>query len=244
MRIVPPGLQPPARFVWCESPIALSHVALPALRAPTGRTSNPRLIDRLRRQVGGAGRKAHARGACRRGREHGRPRRRAGGGRRRGGDAGARRRKRLPLLDRLRRATSAVAGPTFCARCSAGRAFATTPIGPHELSWLGTYEYLRNVLGLRAETEPLLGLWQLAKNAGLAAAACADLLAGGAARAAARRCAATGCTMRAGRRCGFRTAGRSGPGKASRFPAGSSSSPSGSRSRRSMPSRTFRCAAA
>ncbi|MGA7807189.1 DUF6745 domain-containing protein, partial [Bradyrhizobium sp.] len=38
--------------------------------------------------------------------------------------------------------------------------------GPHELAWLGPYEYFCNVLGLRAETEPLRGLWQLALNAG------------------------------------------------------------------------------
>jgi hypothetical protein len=38
--------------------------------------------------------------------------------------------------------------------------------GPDDLSWLGTCEYLRNVLGLRDETAPLLGLWQIAMNLG------------------------------------------------------------------------------
>ena len=39
-------------------------------------------------------------------------------------------------------------------------------IGPHEMSWLGAYDYYRNVLGLRAETEILQGLIQLAQSVG------------------------------------------------------------------------------
>ena len=38
--------------------------------------------------------------------------------------------------------------------------------GQHDLSWLGTYDYIRSVLGLRAETAPLLGLWQMATSLG------------------------------------------------------------------------------
>ena len=38
--------------------------------------------------------------------------------------------------------------------------------GQHDLAFLGGYEYQRNVLCLRDETAPLLGLWQVARNAG------------------------------------------------------------------------------
>jgi hypothetical protein len=39
-------------------------------------------------------------------------------------------------------------------------------VGQHDFSWLGTYDYVRNELGLRSETEPLLGLWQVATSVG------------------------------------------------------------------------------
>ena len=39
-------------------------------------------------------------------------------------------------------------------------------VGQHDFSWLGTYEYVRNELDLRSETEPLLGLLQVATSVG------------------------------------------------------------------------------
>ena len=39
-------------------------------------------------------------------------------------------------------------------------------VGQHDFSWLSIYDYIRNELGLRSETEPLLGLLQVATSVG------------------------------------------------------------------------------
>ena len=135
-------------------------------------------------------------------------------------------------------------GPPRWTCCSAGRAFAMSPSAARICRGLGTYEYLRDVLGLARRPSRWLGLWQLAKSVGWLQPHRADLLARGAARAVCAAMRATGCMMRAVRRCAIRMAGRCGPGKASRCRAGSSSSRKRSRWQRSTPRRTFRCAAA
>src|SRR5258708_18716168 len=50
------GLRPPARFVWCESPIALASLTRRASRRD-GPNVKPALIHRLRRRVAPAGRR-------------------------------------------------------------------------------------------------------------------------------------------------------------------------------------------
>jgi hypothetical protein len=78
--------------------------------------------------------------------------------------AAARQDVSLSLLERIRRAR-----PLSLSRLPAllGRhGFRDSAAGQHELSWLGAYDYIRNEFDLRAETEPLLGLTQLATSLG------------------------------------------------------------------------------
>ena len=157
------GLKAPSRLVWCESPIDLSHLALRASGAD-GPNVKSALLNRPRRQaaamVGGrVARRLQAevhskvnpadaltesvaeivmQGAAQ---------------------------DDSSLLNRLRRARPL--SRSYVLHALFGRqGFRFEAIGPHELSWLGPYDYVRNVLGLRTETEVLLGLTQLAKNVG------------------------------------------------------------------------------
>lgn len=66
-------------------------------------------------------------------------------------------RQRRPLWLRVRQALSWSGTRDQLSRRS---------VGQHELTWLGIYEYFRDVCGFQAETEALQGLWQFAKNAG------------------------------------------------------------------------------
>jgi hypothetical protein len=69
------------------------------------------------------------------------------------------------LLERVRRAHPL--SLSWNLRALLGRhGFRYSAAGQHDLSWLGTYDYIRSVLGLRAETAPLLGLWQMATSLG------------------------------------------------------------------------------
>src|ERR1700739_154122 len=45
------GLKPPARFVWCDSPIALSHRSAAVAAGADGAKGRIALIDRMRRRV-------------------------------------------------------------------------------------------------------------------------------------------------------------------------------------------------
>ena len=67
-----------------------------------------------------------------------------------------------PLLERIRRSRAL----SWDLRTLFGLSGLYEAAGQHEFAWLGAYEYLREVLGLRSETEPLRGLMQLAKNLG------------------------------------------------------------------------------
>jgi hypothetical protein len=157
------GLNPPARLVWCDSPIALSHLALSASGAD-GVNVKSAVLDRPHRQAAAAvGKRLHRRvqaeveskmglfdplveqaaevvmqGAAQ---EDG------------------------PLLDRLHRARPLTW--SYVLHALLGRqGFRFEAIGQHELSWLGAYDYYRHILGLSAETEALQGLSQLAQSIG------------------------------------------------------------------------------
>jgi hypothetical protein len=155
--------KPPARFVWCESPVVLSHLACRASGAD-GRNLKSAVVHSVRRQVAARVRTrlpkrvqalveslvnpgdplmAAAADAVMLGAAY----------------------DDVSLLERIRRAR-----PLSWSRSSLAllwpRDFSSGMTGQHEWSWLGTYDYLRHVLGLGAETEPLLGLWQLATSLG------------------------------------------------------------------------------
>jgi hypothetical protein len=69
----------------------------------------------------------------------------------------------LSLLARVRRGYPL----TLSLTALLGRqGFRDNAIGQHELSWLGMYEYIRDVLGLQTETAPLAGLVQVARSLG------------------------------------------------------------------------------
>ncbi len=157
------GLKPPARFVWCESPIALSK-AVSRASQPDGSNVRAALIDRLRRLVAAqVGKRLHRelQSAVESGVNP--PDALV--------DAAADvvlrsvPQENASLLYYLR--SSGTVSLSGALRTLLGRnGFRYNVAGPHDLSWLGTYDYLRNMLDLRAETEPLNGLTQLARNAG------------------------------------------------------------------------------
>jgi hypothetical protein len=157
------GLTPPQRFVWCGSPFELSR-RTQRIAQDDGPNVRWTLIDRVRRRVTAQIRKrlprrllAEVDGAVN------------------PADAlaasvtetvvQAAEREPLPLLARARRGEPLSLACVL--RALSGReGFRHAAAGPDDLSWLSTFEYLRSVLALKAETEPLLGLWQLAANVG------------------------------------------------------------------------------
>jgi hypothetical protein len=157
------GFAPPARLVWCESPVALSMAALRPSRED-GPNIRPQLIDRPRRQVA-----ARLRGLI-----HARVKALvesrvtpADALVASVADAAAQAavQERVSLLDRFLKSQPlswSVAYRVLLDR----QGFRHDAAGQHELAWLGNYEFFRNVLGLREETEPLLGLCQAAINLG------------------------------------------------------------------------------
>jgi hypothetical protein len=154
------GLQPPAHFVWCESPIALAHLTRRIARAD-GTNVKTALLRRQRRQVASLVRRrlpAHVRAAVTSGVNS------ADSLVASANDATTRRvaRHTGPLLERIRRSRAL----SWDLRTLFGLSDLYEAAGQHEFAWLGAYEYLREVLGLRSETEPLRGLMQLAKNLG------------------------------------------------------------------------------
>jgi hypothetical protein len=153
------GLAPPTRFVWCESPVALARFAGRASSAD-GLNVRSALVDRPRRAVAAAIRRR----------------------------LGWRVRKMVesavnPADALVASATEAVmqavpnenltllsywrdARPLSLRTLLGQSGLRYDAAGQHDLAFLGGYEYLRNVLFLRDETAPLLGLWQVARNAG------------------------------------------------------------------------------
>ena len=157
------GFEPPSRLVWCDSPVALSHRALRPARSD-GPNIKPAVIDRPRRQVAArVGRRVHARVKASV-ESMVNP---ADGLVASAADAiiQAAAQENASLLDHVRR--SQPLSWSVALRILLGQqGFRYSVAGQHDLSWLGGYEFLRNVLGLREETEPLLGLWQAATNLG------------------------------------------------------------------------------
>jgi hypothetical protein len=154
-------LDPPARLVWCESPAVLAGPAWQMSRAD-GRNVTSALIHRLRRRVAGLiGSRVHRQvraqvesavnpadplvasvaDAVMPNAAHDDP----------------------PLLARLR--DSRPLSPFWNWRALFGLDGAGM-IGQHELSWLGPCDYFRQVLDLRDETAPLVGLFHLAASLG------------------------------------------------------------------------------
>jgi uncharacterized protein DUF6745 len=157
------GLASPLRFVWCGSPIELSRQTQRISRED-GPNVRWALIDRVRRKVTAQIRKHLPRRLLAEMEAAVNP-----------ADAltasiteslvQAAEREPMPLLTRVRR------GEPLSLTCAllalSGReGFRHATASPEDLSWLSTFEYLRGVLALKTETEPLLGLWQLAGNAG------------------------------------------------------------------------------
>src|ERR1700687_5220322 len=157
------GLKPPGRLVWCEGPVALSNLALRPSRAD-GPNVKPAVVDRLRRhgaaQVRG---RIHARvqalvesmvnptdGLVASAAET---------------VIQAAAQENASLLDHVRR--SQPLSLSVGLRVLLGQqGFRYNAAGQHDLSWLGAYDFFRNVLDLREETAPLLGLLQTAANLG------------------------------------------------------------------------------
>jgi hypothetical protein len=157
------GLAPPVRFVWCESPLALARLGGCASCAD-GVNVKSAILDRPLRKVAAA--------------VGGRLKRRVRAVVESTVNAAdvlvaaaaqsvlrAVPREEVTLLRYLREArplSLAFALRTLLGRCG----LRYDAAGQHDLAVLGGYEYLRNVLGLREETAPLIGLWQVAMSAG------------------------------------------------------------------------------
>ncbi|MBV9317044.1 MAG: hypothetical protein JOZ34_06230 [Gammaproteobacteria bacterium] len=157
------GLDPPARIVWCEGPIALSNLALRASGAD-GVNVKSVILQRPHRQAAAAvGKRLHRRVKI------------EVEGKVSPADPLVEQAAELviqgaaqedgPLLDRLRRARPLTWSYVLHALLGS-QGFRSEAIGQHELAWLGAYDYYRDALGLVAETAPLQGLFQLAQSLG------------------------------------------------------------------------------
>lgn len=157
------ALAPPARLVWCESPVALSRLTR-RISPADGRSVTSALIDRLHGQVASAvARRIDKRVRAVVADAVNPPDALTESAANAVQLATA---QEIPsLLERIRRLKwtwasaphALFARPAFRYRAAAGQ---------HELCWLATYGYFREVLGLRDETAPLTGLWQLAASLG------------------------------------------------------------------------------
>jgi hypothetical protein len=155
------GLKPPTRVVWCDSPVALFELARRASRAD-GANVKFAFLRRMQRQLAArVGTRLHKRVLAAIGRAVN------------PGDtlvAGAAEAvilrtpdENLSLLARVRRGDPLSLNlPVLLGR----QGFRDRAIGQHELSWLGAYDYIRDVLGLQVETAPVAGLWQVARSLG------------------------------------------------------------------------------
>lgn len=155
-------LAPPARIVWCDSPLTLATLA-GRMSRDDGRNVRSLLVDRLRRKVDSlVGRRVHrkALATVESAVNPADPLVAAAT------DAVIRSvpEQTLSVLGHLRRYGLSWSGVREA--MLAPRSFSSCAVGPHDLSWLGIYDYLREVLGFHAETEPLRGLMQLATSVG------------------------------------------------------------------------------
>ena len=161
------ALKPPTRFVWCEGPVVLSHLACRISRAD-GPNVKFAVIDRLRRRVASlVGRRIHkrVRAAIASVVSPTDPLIESAADAVMLGTA----QESVSLPERIRRAhlLSLSSSWSLNLRALLGRhGFRHSAAGQHDLAWLGTYDYIGSVLGLGAETAPLLGLWQVATSLG------------------------------------------------------------------------------
>jgi len=157
------GLRPPARFVWCGSPLALSNLGRRAARAD-GPNVKSAVVDRRRRQIATrVGRRVNARVMTAVERAVNPADALVASAAEAVMQSAAD--ENASLLQRYCRSEPLSLSDVW--RALLGReGFRYVAAGPHDLSWLGAYEYLANVLGLRAETKALRGLWHLALSAG------------------------------------------------------------------------------
>jgi hypothetical protein len=157
------SLRPPLHLLWCDSPVALSHRAGRASCAD-GVNVKSAVIDRLRQGTAARVRRrlrARVRAQIERAVNPADPL----------GDSatdaivhGAAQ-ENASLLECLHRSRP-LSLSRFFGALAAPRSFRDSGAGPRELSWLGVYEFIRNVLGLKSETAPLLPLMQVAMNTG------------------------------------------------------------------------------
>jgi hypothetical protein len=151
------GLDPPQRIVWCGGPIELadltrqvsrvdgpnvSSILIHDTQVPVVSAIKRRVHPSILVQIANAFRNVAATAAV--------------------SNAILRnvRPQRLSLVARLRWAFSLLDAQSPIADLSRGL------IGQHQLAWLGLYEYLHDVCGLKTETAPIQGLSLFAKHAG------------------------------------------------------------------------------
>jgi hypothetical protein len=152
----------PARIVWCDGPLALASLA-GRISRDDGRNVRAHLVDRLRRTANAL---VEARlhrtvlAAVESAINPADPLVAAAA------EAVVRSvpEQNLALLGQLRRTGLSWRGVVEA--ILAPRRFSSLAAGLHDLSWLGVHDYVREVLGLSAETEPLRGLTQLAASVG------------------------------------------------------------------------------
>lgn len=157
------GFDPPARFVWCDSPVAMSRRAQ---RIAKGDGPNIRwqMIDRMRRKTAAQVRRRLSRRLLLEVERAVNP---EDGLIASVAEAVTEAATLEPVALLARYCRSEPLSLTSVILALRGRdGFRYAAAGPHDLAWLSAYEYLRSVLGLKAETEPLLGLWQVAANVG------------------------------------------------------------------------------
>ena len=169
------GLAPPQRIVWCGGPLEIAqHLA--------AASSDDR--DRGQREGGdlrpGAQPGRHLRGGLLergRGRSHaaGEPQSGRRSGRRLQQVQGRERSRQSRRAQRCRRLPFQAQGPSTTRRAQAARGglascrvhgFDEVAVGPHDVASLGVYEYLHDVLAWQEPTQPMRGLWKIAKSAG------------------------------------------------------------------------------
>jgi len=157
------GLAPPARLVWCDSPIALAQRARRVSHAD-GANVRPVLIDRIRRQTLARLRTRVSRRVMAEVAEAVNP---ADSLVAASADvvAEAIGHDNASLFARYRR-SEPLSWLSILQALIGRQGFRHDAAGPHDLSWLSICDYLRRVLGLTAETEPLAGILLVAANAG------------------------------------------------------------------------------
>jgi hypothetical protein len=154
------GLEPPARIVWCDGPLGLAEL-VGRMSREDGRNVRFRLVDRLRRQVAPLVERRLHRNVLAAIESEVNP---ADGLVTAAAEAVIRSvpARNPSVLGQLRRTGLSLSG--LLEALVAPRNISTCAAGPQDLSWLGAYDYLCEVLGLRAE--PLRGLMQLAMSVG------------------------------------------------------------------------------